>query len=391
MQKIKNLKVVPNVIFAKGSISELHQILSKKRSESGYAVFIIDHYFKNSSFEAKLQLQQNDLCFYLDTTNEPTTAQVDEFVENIMTQRQRAPDAIIGIGGGSTMDVAKAVSIMLNNPGKAEIYQGWDLVKFPAVYKIGIPTISGTGSEVSRTTVLIGPEKKQGINSDFSLFDQIILDPELLQTVPQHQRFYTGMDCYIHCVESISGTFINEFSHAFASKALNLCRDIFLKNGSDAELMVASYFGGCSIVYSEVGVCHALSYGLSYLLGFHHGISNCIVFNHLDEYYPDYVPEFRKMLSKHKIKLPQKIEHNLTEQDLEKMIDVTLLMEKPLHNALGPNWRSRMTRDRIKEMYLKILGNEHDTGHNSSTWRQQGHPTEKYQNNCRVPAHLLDC
>lgn len=390
MQKIKNLKVVPNVIFAEGALSELHQILSKKKGDSGYAVFIIDHYFTNSGFEAKLQLQPNDLCFYLDTTNEPTTVQVDDYVENILTQRHRTPDAIIGIGGGSTLDVAKAVSIMLNNPGRTETYQGWDLVKNPGVYKIGIPTISGTGSEVSRTTVLIGPKKKQGINSDFSLFDQIILDPTLLQTVPQFQRFYTGMDCYIHCVESITGTFINEFSYAFAHKALNLCRDVFLKNGSDADLMVASYFGGSSIVYSEVGVCHALSYGLSYLLGFHHGIANCIVFNHLDEYYPDYMPEFREMLTKNEITLPQKIDHNLTEHDFERMIDVTLLMEKPLHNALGPNWRNIMTRDRIKEMYLKILGNIHDNGHHTSTRRQQGHPWEKHQSDCRVPAHLLD-
>jgi hypothetical protein len=80
MQEIKNLKVLPKVIFAEGAIFELQQILSKKMRESGYAVFIIDHYFMDSSFAAKLQLQQNDQCFYLGTTNKPTTCQVVDFV-----------------------------------------------------------------------------------------------------------------------------------------------------------------------------------------------------------------------------------------------------------------------------------------------------------------------
>ena len=69
---------------------------------------------------------------------------------------------IIGIGGGSVMDLAKAVSLMMNNPGSSADYQGWDLVKYPGVYKAGIPTLSGTGAEVSRTTVLDGPNTKTG-------------------------------------------------------------------------------------------------------------------------------------------------------------------------------------------------------------------------------------
>ena len=100
------------------------------------------------------------------------------------------------------MDIAKAVALMLTNKGSSADYQGWDLIKNPPVYKIGIPTLSGTGAEVSRTCVLMGPEKKLGINSDYTPFDQIILDPNLIANVPKDQRFYTGMDCYIHCIES---------------------------------------------------------------------------------------------------------------------------------------------------------------------------------------------
>lgn len=97
------------------------------------------------------------------------------------------------------------LTYLLTNPGKAEDYQGWDLVKISGVYKVGISTLSGTGAETTRTCVMISETKKMGMNSDLTMFDQIILDPNLLKTVPLDQEFYTGMDCYIHCVESLHG------------------------------------------------------------------------------------------------------------------------------------------------------------------------------------------
>ena len=252
------------------------------------------------------------------------------------------------------MDIAKAVAILMNNPGRAEDYQGWNLVANRAVYKIGVPTIAGTGSEVSRTTVLTGPLRKQGINTDFALFDQIVLDPDVLATVPPRQRFYTGMDCYIHCVESLCGTFLNAFARAFATQARSLCEDVFLGDGSDADLMMASLMGGVSIVYSEVGVCHSLSYGLSYALGYHHGEANCIVFNHLEDYYPEYVKTFRTMLERNHAELPSGVTADMSPATLEKMVDVALTMERALHNALGNEWRTKFSRERIRQLYSRM-------------------------------------
>ena len=126
--------------------------------------------------------------------------------------------------------MAKAVSIMLTNEGEAKDYQGWDLVKNEAIYHVGIPTLSGTGAEVSRTAVLTGPDKKLGINSDFTPFDQVILDSELTQEVPKNQWFYTGMDCYIHCVESLNGTFLNTFSETYGHLDVEICKEIILEN-----------------------------------------------------------------------------------------------------------------------------------------------------------------
>ncbi|WP_000474946.1 iron-containing alcohol dehydrogenase, partial [Leptospira interrogans] len=255
---------------------------------------------------------------------------------------------------GSTMDVAKALSVMMCNEGSASQYQGWDLVPNPGIYKIGIPTVAGSGAEASRTAVLMGKERKFGINSDHSMFDAIILDSSLIKNVPIAQRFYSGMDCYIHCVESLQGTMINELAKGNASKALELCEKVFLSDGDDDMLLTASYMGGVSIVNSEVGVCHALSYGLSLELGYRHGFANCVAFNVLDEYYGPWVDRFREMLKIHKIELPKNVCRSLDEAAMQRMVNMTLKMERPLTNALGENWKDKMTPNKIVSLYERM-------------------------------------
>jgi 3-deoxy-alpha-D-manno-octulosonate 8-oxidase len=224
---------------------------------------------------------------------------------------------------------------------------------------VGIPTLSGTGAEVSRTTVLTGPTRKLGMNSDFTPFDQIVLDPELTQDAPKNQRFYTGMDCYIHCIESLEGTYLNEFSKSYGEKALELCRDVFLETDEwtdecDDKLMMASYAGGMSIAYSQVGVAHAVSYGLSYLLGTKHGIGNCIVFDKLEEYYPTGVAEFKRMVKKDGYTIPQDICKKLTDEQFDTMINVSLGMKPLWENALGKDWEKIMTRQKLRALYERL-------------------------------------
>lgn len=357
----KNFPMVPRVIFGRGSFNQLNDIIAPKRlSIKAPFIFLLDDVFKSNPWlTSRINLSYDDKIIYISAKEEPKTSQVDELVESIILDSKERPSGIIGIGGGTLLDLAKAVSIMLTNNGETKNYQGWDLVKNPAIYHVGIPTISGTGSEVSRTTVLTGPEKKLGINSDFTPFDQVILDPELTKDVPKEQWFFTGMDCYIHCIESLKGTYLNAFSQTYGDMALELCKDIFLSDKLDTKeaqdkLMMASWHGGMSIVYSQVGVAHAMSYGLSYLLGTKHGIGNCIVFNHLEEFYPEGVATFKAMKAKHNIQLPKDICADLNDKEFEKMINIALSLKPLWENALGKNWKTIATPKRLKELYQKM-------------------------------------
>ena len=356
--KFRNFKMVDYVVYGRGSFDQLDEIIAPHREDSRPMIFLIDHFFKNKPLVDRVPLRGNDKIIFADVTYEPKTTYVDSLANGLKEEFGKV-SGVIGIGGGSTMDLAKAVSLMMNNPGSSADYQGWDLVKQPGVYKVGIPTLSGTGAEVSRTTVLTGPTRKLGMNSDFTPFSQIVLDPTLTSNAPTNQRFYTGMDCYIHCIESLEGTYLNEFSKSYGEKALELCQNVFLQkdhwdDDSDDKLMMASYAGGMSIAYSQVGVAHAVSYGLSYLLGTKHGIGNCIVMNHLEEYYPKGVAEFRQMVEKNGIDIPRGICKGLTDEQFDTMINVSLGMKPLWENALGKDWEKIMTREKLRALYEKL-------------------------------------
>ncbi len=356
--KFRNFKMIGYVVYGRGAFNQLDEILAPHRKDGSPMIFLVDHFFQGKPLLDRIPLRGNDKIIFADVTHEPKTTYVDSIAGELKAEFGTV-SGVIGIGGGSTMDLAKAVSLMMNNPGSAADYQGWDLVKLPGVYKAGIPTLSGTGAEVSRTTVLTGPTRKLGMNSDFTPFDQIVLDPELTANAPVNQRFYTGMDCYIHCIESLQGTYLNEFSKSYGEKALQLCREVFVEKkewdaDADDKLMMASYAGGMSIAYSQVGVAHAVSYGLSYLLGTKHGIGNCIVMNHLEEYYPDGVREFKFMVDKNGIEIPTGICKGLTDADFETMINVSMGMKPLWENALGKDWEKIMTREKLRALYEKL-------------------------------------
>ena len=354
----RNFKMIGYVIYGRGAFNQLDEILQPNRKGDAPMIFLVDHFFEGKALAGRVPVKGKDKIIFVDVANEPKTKYVDQ-LSTELKEEFGTISGVIGIGGGSAMDLAKAVALMMNNPGSSADYQGWDLVKQAGVYKVGIPTLSGTGAEVSRTTVLTGPTKKLGMNSDFTPFDQIVLDPELTAGAPANQRFYTGMDCYIHCIESLTGTYLNEFSKSYGEKALQLCRDVYVnRNGWDADcddkLMMASYAGGMSIAYSQVGVAHAVSYGLSYLLGTKHGIGNCIVFDKLEAYYPEGVKEFKYMVEKNQIDIPQNICASLTDEEFDKMIDVSLGMKPLWENALGKDWEKQVTRQTLRKLYEQL-------------------------------------
>lgn len=358
---MNNSKNVLNYMFGKGALNNLESILKAKKSNSEYIIYFIDEYFKNSELKNNIPIQDKDEVFFVQTKDEPKTTFINEYRDILIEKNKNTPKAIVAIGGGITLDTGKAVANLLTNDGNAEDYQGWDLVKNPGIYKIGIPTISGTGAEASRTCVMTNAKSglKLGMNSDFTIYDQLILDPDLTKSVPREQYFYTGLDTYIHCIESLNGRYRNAIGDAFSQQAIALCREVFLSDDMMSDenrekLMVASYLGGCAIANSYVGVVHPFSAGLSVVLDIHHCIGNCITMNAMEEFYPKEFEEFTLMAQKQGIKIPTGIASNLDEETYQKLYNSTVIHEKPLANALGDNFKEILTYDKVKEIFKKM-------------------------------------
>jgi 3-deoxy-alpha-D-manno-octulosonate 8-oxidase len=353
-------KTVGEYLLAPGAIGEFRRVLAGRADQPGdRVVYLFDHFFADGRLAARLPIRKADTVRYLDTTDEPTTDGVDALVAEL---RAGPPiKALVGVGGGASLDTAKAVANLLTNDGKAADYQGWDLVPRPGVFKVGVPTLSGTGAEASRTCVMMNKARnlKLGHNSDHTVYDRLVLDPDLTATVPANQYFYTGMDTYIHCVESLGGRYRHAFADACSDQAMRLCRQIFLEGDMRSaenreRLMVASFLGGTAIGNSFVGVVHPFSAGLSMVFHTHHCIGNCIVMNVMDEFYPEATQEFRRMMELHRIELPRGLCSNLKQEQYQALYDSTIIHSKPLANALGDNFRDVLTFDKVVEIFRKM-------------------------------------
>lgn len=360
---IRDVRNVSRYSIGRGSISQLPGHLSPIREKHKQPVlFFIDEYFeKNQKSLSSLERSEGDLTIFVSTIEEPTTEYVDFIADSIRKKIPSKPSAIVGMGGGITMDIAKAVSNLLTNGGCAEDYQGWDLVRVPGVYKIAIPTLSGTGAEATRTCVMTNKRTglKLGMNSDFTVYDRVIMDTDLTATVPRDQYFFTGSDAYIHCMEALAGSYRNAIGDAFSREVISLCKEIFLEgdmmDASNRErMMVASFLGGCAIATSYVGVVHPFSAALSVVLGLHHCVSNCIVMRAMAPFYPRQYDEFWSMVEKQGISIPKGVCQEMSSEQYDQLFNATIIHTKPLTNALGKDFKNILTKDRVISLFMEM-------------------------------------
>lgn len=224
-----------------------------------------------------------ETCLFTGVEPEPSVETTDAVAQ---LARQQDCQIVVGLGGGSSMDVAKAVSVLITNEGSAANYQGLGLVKKPGVPKIMIPTTAGTGSEVTFTAVLIRRSDgvKGGINDDKLFPDYSLLDPELTLSMPPQVTASTGMDALCHALEAFTSRQASPFSDLFAREAIERVGTwlrVATLNGRDLEarsqMMLASLYGGIALANAGVTACHALSYPLGGMFGVAHGQANALL------------------------------------------------------------------------------------------------------------------
>ena len=226
---------------------------------------------------------------------EPT---VNDFKKILEAARQFKADSVVGIGGGSVLDVTKLVAAFINSDQQVEDCFGTGFIKRKGLWFACLPTTAGTGSEVSPNAILLDERDhlKKGIVSPYLIADAAYVDPKLTWTVPAKVTADTGMDALTHCIEAYTNKFAHPSVDIYAlqgirliaanlERAVTLARDYKPADLSDnpayvearEALAFGSLYGGLCLGPVNTAAVHALSYPLGGEFHIPHGLSNAIL------------------------------------------------------------------------------------------------------------------
>ncbi|WP_085505761.1 iron-containing alcohol dehydrogenase [Thalassobacillus devorans] len=278
--------------FGVGRVKQLPEVIDKYNYKK---VFICtDEGIKNSGGLELIEksLMTAGINYEVFTGVEPDpTLRVIKKVEALFQESNC--DAIIGLGGGSSIDTAKGVSIAVANPGDINDYEGKNQVPNRGPDIIAIPTTAGTGSEITHATVLKDEERryKMGILSEHLHPRAAILDPELLTTLPKGLASITGMDALSHAVESYTSNQAHPITEALGLYAIELIGKWlrpFVADRTNIEaasnMMLASTIAGAAFIWGRVAAVHALSHPLGGRYKIAHGMANSMLLPVVMEY-----------------------------------------------------------------------------------------------------------
>ena len=204
--------------------------------------------------------------------------------------RGKSLDVIVGIGGGSTLDLAKGVAILMRNPGPGIAYRGMDLVPAPGLPLVVIPTVAGSGSEVSHTASFIDlkTQTKLGINGKNVAALFAVLDPVLLAACPASVTMGSALDAMVHATEACTATTANGVSVLFGAEAMRLLFNALpaaLTNAADLaaleDLLLASTLAGLAMAHAAGGPASGISYPLGVHFGMAHGFAGGLLLPHI--------------------------------------------------------------------------------------------------------------
>lgn len=274
-----------NIKFGAGTLDLLPDLAKELGKSKGY--IISGPHLNKIGMVAKCRKALKNAgmeseCF-TETEGNPSTDTVVKATEGF---KKSNADFIVAFGGGSPLDVAKAVAVLATYGGNIVDYEGAGKVMGPVVPMIAIPTTAGTGSEVTAFSVITDHSRnyKLTVVSNYLLPAYVILDPDLIATVPANTAAACGIDAMVHALEAYISKAASPFSDIFAREALRLIggsiRDYVADRSNPAaceSMMVGSLFAGIAFSHARLGNVHAMSHPVSAYFDVPHGLANAIL------------------------------------------------------------------------------------------------------------------
>jgi alcohol dehydrogenase class IV len=230
-------------------------------------------------------LEQAELPHHVFAEVEPDP-RVEVVAQSLAAAKEFAPDIVVGLGGGSALDISKVTAVMLTNEGQVEDYFGMELVPKPGLPLVLVPTTAGTGSEMTSICVLSDTKNnvKKGVVSEHMYARVALLDPELTVGLPQHVTATTGMDAFVHAMESYTGVRASFLTDTLNLQAIRMIAQNLRRayaNGNDIEartqMLQASCVAGMAFSNTQNGLDHALALAIGGRFHLPHGLLTAFI------------------------------------------------------------------------------------------------------------------
>jgi alcohol dehydrogenase len=278
------------IIFGAGKISELGQVV-RERLRASRPFLVTDRGIQEAGIVASIRSQLPGIPIFDEVEQNPKHSTVNW---GGGLARQLNPDLIIGLGGGSALDAAKAIALLATNPGKIENYEGRERYVSPPLPVLAIPTTCGTGSEVTWVSVITNTSRKfkMSIKGPLLFPAVALVDPDLLMTLPPNLVASTGLDALTHAVEAYTAKPASFITDMLARESLNLIfrhledayRDIRGNKEAREGLMKGSLLAGMAFGNSDVGAVHCLAEAVGSLYDTPHGVANAVFLPYVMEF-----------------------------------------------------------------------------------------------------------
>ncbi len=347
--------VSSNVVFGKDAAKKLPEILKEYKAKNVMVVY--DAGVKMAGIATKVleEIEKADvkITVFDGVIPNPTNEVVEEAAE---IAKKENIDVFVAVGGGSSIDLTKAVNILMTNPGPIGQYGGIGMVKEAVLPLIAIPTTAGTSSEITNVVALTDTEAvcKYVIIDNKIVADKVIADPEFTRTMPPSVTAATGMDAITHAVESYISNMSTPLTEYHSLKGLQIFYENLPKavaDGNDMQareqMMLGCIIAGFGFSNANLGLVHGIAHTLSAHFHLAHGMANATVLPYVMEYNADSCPEKMVELAK-AIQLP--VSGNLDEDKL--------LLSKELLKLTKTLGIKTLSEQGIKEEDLSMLADD---------------------------------
>ena len=347
--------VSSNVVFGKDAAKKLPEILKEYKAKNVMVVYDAGVKMAGIATQVLGEIEKADVkvTVFDGVIPNPTNEVVEEAAE---IAKKENIDVFVAVGGGSSIDLTKAVNILMTNPGPIGQYGGIGMVKEDVLPLIAIPTTAGTSSEITNVVALTDTEAvcKYVIIDNKIVADRVIADPEFTRTMPPSVTAATGMDAITHAVESYISNMATPLTEYHSLKGLQIFYENLPKavaDGNDMhareQMMLGCIIAGFGFSNANLGLVHGIAHTLSAHFHLAHGMANATVLPYVMEYNADSCPEKMVELAK-AIQLP--VSGNLDEDKL--------LLSKELLKLTKTLGIKTLSEQGIKEEDLSMLADD---------------------------------